>query len=596
MNEEIIVLEKQLKEMSAVFSANVGEPFRIKDGDTLSILQRRMKESDLLTALTGYDAIFAKAEKTSIEDICNSAAAYIRIKVLVENKSTDFNRELLGKLIREYNSHIAKVGNVIRLSRINLLAEENIERERVKKTLEKNEALQRIFQKEVEKSQKLLESIEEIHFEEKVNDKVGEDIKETDKQEKTKNKREESQRQKKEPKQKSKKNKESFFANVLAGKKNQVQIERQLKGEEIRKSLTLCEEVASYEKTLAFSESMLCKDIPAYSLMKRKNQYFFGLTKNIKKSSYDNADESLLELTRITGEFVQFMTEDVLGEEILLKPFSVEEKKSLQMYFSFMCGCFERYMGNTLTVNEYIKFKEYFHRVVLTMFELEQKKMEQYYKALMIADRYITYMQCYNLTESDEREIIVQNIMEKKGGSYADDLGLILENHIVDCNAREELYALTEYINGFGESDNAEYDNPEQKIESSSLQYRNNTCTVDLYQMNDMRVISSEDVGYVQLKVQFQNENYETMDEATFIPDNIAQAVYDYMNRDAYVRKIGFCMNEKDVFVFAIINDGESVRLLTDEIKRQKQIDEGLIGQLVNLYEEKIEKAMKEIV
>ena len=37
--------------------------------------------------------------------------AYIRIKVLVENKSTDFNsRELLGKLIREYNSHIAKVG------------------------------------------------------------------------------------------------------------------------------------------------------------------------------------------------------------------------------------------------------------------------------------------------------------------------------------------------------------------------------------------------------------------------------------------------------------------------------------------------------
>ena len=596
MNEEIIVLEKQLKEMSAVFSANVGEPFRIKDGDTLSILQRRMKESDLLTALTGYDAIFAKAEKTSLEDICNSAAAYIRIKVLVENKSTDFNRELLGKLIREYNSHIAKVGNVIRLSRINLLAEENIERERVKKTLEKNEALQRIFQKEVEKSEKLLESIEEIHFEEKVNDKVGEDIKETDKQEKTKNKREESQRQKKEPKQKSKKNNESFFANVLAGKKNQVQIERQLKGEEIRKSLTLCEEVASYEKTLAFSESMLCKDIPAYSLMKRKNQYFFGLTKNIKKSSYDNADESLLELTRITGEFVQFMTEDVLGEEILLKPFSVEEKKSLQMYFSFMCGCFERYMGNTLTVNEYIKFKEYFNRVVLTMFELEQKKMEQYYKALMIADRYITYMQCYNLTESDEREIIVQNIMEKKGGSYADDLGLILENHIVDCNAREELYALTEYINGFGESDNAEYDNPEQKIESSSLQYRNNTCTVDLYQMNDMRVISSEDVGYVQLKVQFQNENYEIMDEATFIPDNIAQAVYDYMNRDAYVRKIGFCMNEKDVFVFAIINDGESVRLLTDEIKRQKQIDEGLIGQLVNLYEEKIEKAMKEIV
>ena len=253
-------------------------------------------------------------------------------------------------------------------------------------------------------------------------------------------------------------------------------------------------------------------------------------------------------------------------------------------------------MGNTLTVNEYIKFKEYFNRVVLTMFELEQKKMEQYYKALMIADRYITYMQCYNLTESDEREIIVQNIMEKKGGSYADDLGLILENHIVDSNAREELYALTEYINGFGESDNAEYDNPEQKIESSSLQYRNNNCTVDLYQMNDMRVISSEDVGYVQLKVQFQNENYETMDEATFIPDNIAQAVYDYMNRDAYVKKIGFCMNEKDVFVFAIINDGESVRLLTDEIKRQKQIDEGLIGQLVNLYEEKIEKVMKEIV
>ena len=122
----------------------------------------------------------------------------------------------------------------------------------------------------------MLESIEEIHFEEKVNDKVGEDIKETDKQEKTKNKREESQRQKKEPKQKSKKGIKSLSLPMCwQEKKNQVQIERQLKGEEIKKSLTLCEEVTYYEKTLAFSESMLCKDIPAYSLMKREKSGTF---------------------------------------------------------------------------------------------------------------------------------------------------------------------------------------------------------------------------------------------------------------------------------------------------------------------------------
>lgn len=48
------------------------------------------------------------------------------------------------------------------------------------------------------------------------------------------------------------------------------------------------------------------------------------------------------------------------------------------------------------------------------MFALEEKKQDDYYRALSIADNYITYMQGYDLTVSDGKEDIIKNIIAEK--------------------------------------------------------------------------------------------------------------------------------------------------------------------------------------
>ena len=50
MQDEILIIEKNLADMSFVLNVVPGETVRMKNSDTLLILQRRMKESDLKEA------------------------------------------------------------------------------------------------------------------------------------------------------------------------------------------------------------------------------------------------------------------------------------------------------------------------------------------------------------------------------------------------------------------------------------------------------------------------------------------------------------------------------------------------------------------
>ncbi len=166
-------------------------------------------------------------------------------------------------------------------------------------------------------------------------------------------------------------------------------IDEFLREEEKKTSDTLCVEIPFYDDALTFTEMLPCKDMSAYCLLKRKDNVYFGLCRNVSKTVYNNRDKSLIELTEITEEFIQFMAYDLLSGEYDLKEFSVQEKKSMQMYFNFVISCFQKNMGNTVNVQEYMAFKSYYNRLVQTSFELEEKRHSDYYRALPLVEQYI---------------------------------------------------------------------------------------------------------------------------------------------------------------------------------------------------------------
>ena len=50
MNDEILILEKILSQLANVMNVIPGEVFRMKESETILILQRRMEKSDLQQA------------------------------------------------------------------------------------------------------------------------------------------------------------------------------------------------------------------------------------------------------------------------------------------------------------------------------------------------------------------------------------------------------------------------------------------------------------------------------------------------------------------------------------------------------------------
>ena len=112
---------------------------------------------------------------------------------------------------------------------------------------------------------------------------------------------------------------------------------------------------------------------------------------------------------------------------------------------------------------------------------------------------------------------------------------------------------------------------------------------------NDGVLVSVEDMQRIQIKIQFLNKNHVVVDEALFAVNNVRQAVYDYLCRGAFIKKIGLYVNEKDIFLYSSKNASLSVAVLTPEMRKIKNLDKGVQGQLVAFYEEQIKKIMIEL-
>ena len=587
------ILNQLLKDMSGVLNVTPGAAYTSKDAETLLVMHRRMSPSELQSQLGIYNEIFTKQKGASIKDITNSAVAYIKIKVLLTAGADNYDARSLRELIKEFNSQIARTTNIIRLSKANALTADAYQKEVIELTIEKNEAFIKAYTVEVTEIERRIARMPVVIEESASSESKEEEVKQIPVA------------------------KPSLFAEVsekvskvLSAKKERMAVEERLRDEEKKRADTMCEEIPFYDSVLVFTEQLPCKDIGAYCILKRKNNVYFGLKKNVSGGSYHNQDKSLMELTEITEEFIQFVSVDLLSGEYELKEFTLQEKKSMQMYFNFITSCFQKFMGTTTNVQEYLAFKTYYNKLVLTCFSLEEKRHTDYYRALPLVESYIAYMESYNMAYADSKKQLIGRVISSDTSGMLEDLRQIMDNHIVDGAAKRKLEELVQKIKYFTEQDlfKDEVNHMEQTTDFMRVMPMRFTGEIDptpesldpnirfkATDYNDGVLVSVEDMQRIQIKIQFLNKNHVVVDEALFAVNNVRQAVYDYLCRGAFIKKIGLYVNEKDIFLYSSKNASLSVAVLTPEMRKIKNLDSGVQGQLVAFYEEQIKKIMIEL-
>ena len=526
MNDEIEIIKKQLPDMAGILNAIPGERFEIKGAQTLLIVQRRMEDTELQRELSVYTHLFSKEGSPGVTELSNAAVSFVKIKTLCEAGKTDFDQVSIRELIKEFHAQKTKVVNIIHLSKVNALTAEDYQKEVIQKTLDKSEKYLKAFEDEIKRAEKKTEKEPEslIKAKEEVIPSVEEEVKPL-------------------------KPKRHVFSEIferLAGFFENIRHKREvkafLKEEEGKLADSRCEEIPFYDGALKYTESHVCKDIPEFSIFLRKGNVYFGYTRNATAGVYDNRDQSLLELMNVSKDFIQFLTTDLLSGEYILKPFEDSEKKAMQLYFNYICVCFEKHIGKNLSVQEYLHFKDYYNRLVLMMFDLEEKERSDYYRALAIADSYVGYMKGYDLTVSDDKEDIIRNIIAGKSLNYVGDLELILENHVVCDEAREKLLELSEsirYFHGMVETVEVETSIPENPI----------------------------DFKGAKIVVEVLDEAGRLSDEALFSSDNLEIAVTDYLGKDAPLKRIGIEKEGVRTYFFTGKTGAMSISAITNDVR-----------------------------
>lgn len=537
MTEQAII-KQSLNGMAQIINAIPGESYANKEAETLLIMQHRLPESDLKKQIEIYNAIFAKQGGASISDITDSAIAYVKIKVLSEAELLDFDAKSLRNLIKECRVNIDKTTNILRLSKTHLLTADEFQKEKIEKTAKKNEAFISALEEVIAEVEKRIERMPKpLELPEREFDFADED-KEAKKPVQDK------------PIQPKASVKERIQKFISSGREKR-EMEERLKDVEKEDAETGCKEIPFYDKTLYATEVMPCKDFGCYSLLKRKDNVYFGLTKNLREKVYDNKDQSLIELTEITEEFLQFMTADVLTEEYELHAFTEDEKIGMRMYFNFVSKCFEKHIGNTLTVSEYLAFKRYYNRLVREVMRLDEEKYRKYYRALPIAEEYMELMASYNMVLSESKREIVEGIIAGKSDAYLENLDLIIEHHIVDEEAKKDLLLLKERIIYFADEDH--FCKPDKEQEPDKANPVQVLSAGFIPQMPMFQQAGAPLIGNMYFTLQCLNENREVVDEAYFATANMPQAMEDYRNKEAYIKRFG------------LIQDGRFVPLLSSE-------------------------------
>ena len=502
MVEEILILKKQMKQMEELVQMEPGKRIQYEDLDTLMILQRRMQPSDLKDALQELLEVFI--EEADGESILfgRGLSAWMKIKVLVESGECMFETRSKRILLKEYGEQVEKLENIIQLSKINLASAEGYQQEKIRQTIWKNQ----VFVDAVKKEQKRLK--EELEREQ--------------------------------------------VSDTSLKRQNLKQLEEALRLEQRQHAKTSCVEIPYYEKTLAFSKKYVCKDMAAYVLLVRKNSIFFGLAKNAKKTRYDNQDESLLELTQAGEEFLQFMTENLLGDEYEWKPLTAEEVRGMQQYFDFVSYCFTKHLGDTLTAGEYMEFQRYYNQLVASYFSLEEQRIKEQMKAAFLVKKYRIYLSCYGISEKQSEDEMIQEILVHNVIEYQDRLDQIFQIHAVEDCAKRQILTLRDALLMEEETEAPAQEKNRAQTEEMPDE-RKEECA------DQMRLLSGGKVF-----VNCQSKDGGIADEALFSADNLKLAVHDYLHRKAMQKTIGIYYGEYKIPIFICKYGGVSVPCQAD--------------------------------
>lgn len=215
---------------------------------------------------------------------------------------------------------------------------------------------------------------------------------------------------------------------------------------------------------LKFDELMPAKDLKAYACFLTKDHLFFGLLSHAKGRKYENNDNSLLVFSDTVpkDELVQFLTQDLLSGEFVLSSFSDTEQKAMTLYFSFYDELFRKEMGKTLSISEYMNFKDYYNQLAELKFLLEEEQNEREVKAHAFYKKWNEYAALYNEETDDLTE---QMLLENNGTSFLSLLEEIEEAHMVNDDAKTSIELLMKDIADFTGT-------PFQKDEPKETDYR----------------------------------------------------------------------------------------------------------------------------
>lgn len=533
--QDLKLLQGLLPEMAGIINAEPGRPYTAKDAETLLILQRRLPEGDLKEELSHYNAIFGLHDGATVGDITDSVSAFVKIRVLLAGDQTDFDPRSLRDLIKECHVYIDKMTNIVRLSKTQGLTAEDFQRERIEKTISKNEAIIRALAEIISDTEKKIErqpDLEKIEPEQSADSNENQSVEEAEVQ---------------------KKNRPAIgkslvdsVTRALSSRKEKEEIEEHLRDEERKSSSTMCQEIPFYENRLIAMEIIPCKDFECFSLLKRKNNVYFGRTGNLKKNVYDNRDQSLIELTDFTEEFLQFMSVDLLSDDYELHRFSEKEKLGMRMYFNFVSRCFEEYIGKLLTVAEYLDFKSYYNRLVRKEMDLDQKVRQDYYRALPLAEEYMDLMASYNMVTSRNVEEVVDEIITEKASDELDDLKLIERHHIVDQAAGDEIRSLIEKIRDIHREpvSDEKLGSVDQKVVPQVLPLQGTGQYMNLQGILQNPVSMQARFLFM---VRCFDESGRVIDQAVYAAENLPQAVHDFEGKSS--KKKSFGLMENGVFI-----------------------------------------------
>lgn len=544
LNDEFQILNKIKGSMGEVVNAEVGKVFTIESADTLSIIQRRLQDCDLKRELELYGEIFTKKKGVTIDDIAKSVVSFLRVLSLIKSENYNFDMSTYENLLGDLQIQVEKLKNIIRLTKVSASATGDFKSGELDLVGQKNERIKQELEEEIlnikEKMKNYQPTVNNIEAEKDKNSENDRLEKESRKFHKV---------EKKIDKNKIDKNKEksSLFGKLLKPATTKQDTFKEIKEDEFYHSKTRCREILYLQEKLVFTKSKPCRDIPEFTLYRKKELIFFGRTDLAKKRTYNNQSGELLELTKANEEFYLCMTEDVDN----LKKLEISEDTML-MYFEFMNYCFEKYMGTILSANEYVQFKETYN-VLLAKYYLEFQKQQQiYYDAMRLVDEYFVFIKCFLFSEECDRQELIRQVLNHETDSMLQKLKEIKEEHVVTELVLNQVDKLmndiakfqTEFDENVGETIEETIEKqglvPEEKAQDGGLR--------DVRQIAEIIGTDKNDSKKMQIIVQVLDTNHKVLDEAVYAKENIMQALYDLNKKNGKLKRIGIRSEDKEIF------------------------------------------------